>query len=393
MNGPVHLAWRYLLFHKYKTAVLVLSITLIFYLPVGLRVMVRQAERQLTARAEATPLLIGAKGSPLELVLNSLYARAETPETIPFSEVKRVAGSELAQAIPLYVRFRSQQDPIVGTTLDYFPFRGLRVARGRQMGRLGECVLGAGVARRRGLGPGDSVVSSPENVFDLAGVYPLKMRVAGVLAPSASPDDDAIFVDLKTAWIIEGLAHGHEDLSGEQAAGVVLSREGNKVTANAAVTEFNEITDENIASFHFHGDPDTFPITAIVAVPGNRRSATLLTGRYQASDEQRQIVRPVAVISELLSTVVTVENVVMAALVVVGLATLATAMLVFMLSLRLRRREIETMVKIGGSRGRIAAVLAAEVVVVVGTGVALAAGMAWATGALAPELVERMMVQ
>ena len=41
-----------------------------------------------------------------------------------------------------------------------------------------------------------------------------------------------------------------------------------------------------------------------------------------------------------------------------------TAALVMLLSIRLRRREIETMVKIGGTRGRIAAVLGAEVVLV-----------------------------
>jgi ABC-type antimicrobial peptide transport system permease subunit len=48
-----------------------------------------------------------------------------------------------------------------------------------------------------------------------------------------------------------------------------------------------------------------------------------------------------------------VQTFVIAAVVVVGISTLATAILVFMLSLRLRRREIETMRKIGGSRASI----------------------------------------
>ena len=60
-----------------------------------------------------------------------------------------------------------------------------------------------------GLGPGDSLVSSPENFFDLAGVYPLKMEIVGVLETSDSPDDLAVFTDLKTNWIIMGLGHGH----------------------------------------------------------------------------------------------------------------------------------------------------------------------------------------
>ena len=60
------------------------------------------------------------------------------------------------------------------------------------MAGLGECVLGATVAAELGLAPGDSVVLSSESVFDLAGVYPLKLRVVGVLERSFDADDSAI---------------------------------------------------------------------------------------------------------------------------------------------------------------------------------------------------------
>jgi putative ABC transport system permease protein len=68
----------------------------------------------------------------------------------------------------------------VGTTLDYFDFRGLKVVEGRNLAVLGDCVLGARVAENLRLKPGDSLLSSPETLFDLAGVYPLKMKVVGV---------------------------------------------------------------------------------------------------------------------------------------------------------------------------------------------------------------------
>jgi putative ABC transport system permease protein len=58
--------------------------------------------------------------------------------------------------------------------------------------------------------------------------------------------------------------------------------------------------------------------------------------------------------------------------VVVGCSTLATAVLVFLLSLQLRRREIQTLHKIGGSKRRVAAILASEVVVVAAAGIGLA---------------------
>jgi len=383
MRGALYLALRYLAHNRIKSAVLVGSIALIGFLPSGLRVLVGQSERQLTARADATPLLVGAKGSPLELVLNSLYFASDVPATMRYGEAERIGDSGLALAIPLYVRFRAQRDPIVATTLDYFPFRGLRVARGRQMTRLGDCVLGARVAAERGLGPGDHVLSSPENVFDLAGTYPLRMRVTGVLAPRDNADDDAVFVDIKTAWVIEGLAHGHAEPKG----GEVLKREEGNVVANASVVQYNEVTDENIASFHFHGDPADFPITAVLVVPRDARSGTLLMGRYQDPEERNQIVRPRGVLDELLATVLTVQRYVVAALAVVGLATAATAVLVFLLSFRLRRREIETMRKIGGGRGRIAAVLVAEVCGVVLASALVAGVLTWLTALWGAEAV------
>jgi len=379
MRQTLYLAARYLAFHRIKTAILITSITLILYLPVGLRVLVAQSSEQLTARAMATPLIVGAKGSPLELVLNSLYFGSEAPEKIRYAESIRIADSGLALAIPMYTRFHSQGHPIVGTGFEYFRFRGLQVESGRQIAMLGECVLGSRVAAALGVGPGDPVVSSPENVFDLAGVYPLKMSVVGILAYSDSPDDDAIFVDLKTAWIIEGLGHGHQDLSAPEAASTVLSREGGKVTANASVVQYTEITPDNIESFHFHGDLSGNPITAVIAVPPDQKSSAILRGRYQGEEETAQIAHPVTVMDELLDTILTIQSFVVAGAIVVGAATLASAALVFMLSLRLRRREIETLFKIGGSRLAVGTVMVSEIVAVLLAGVILAAGLTFLT--------------
>ncbi len=375
MIQTLYLAWRYLAFHRLKTAILVTSITLILYLPVGLRVLVEESSRELTARAEATPLVVGTKGSPLELVLNTLYFRADYPEPMRYEEAVRVAATGLGQTIPMYVRYQSRGQPIVGTTFEYFEFRRLELASGRQLSMLGECVLGARVSDELGVGSGDYVISSPESVFDIAGVYPLKMGVAGVLAFSDSPDDDAIFVDIKTTWIIEGIGHGHQDMSRPEAAPGVLAVEEDNVVANASVVQYNEITAENIESFHFHGDLSENPVTAIIVVPPDRKSSTLLQGRYQASEQTSQIVPPLTVMDELLDTVLTVQRFVVAGAVIVGSATLASAALVFMLSLRLRRREIETLFKIGGSRLSVTAVMASEIVVVLATGVILAGGL------------------
>lgn len=380
MTDVLYLAWRYLAYHKVKTTVLVLAVAIIVFLPVGLDIIVSQSAEELTARAEATPLLMGAKGSPLELVLNSLYFESDTPAPMPFGEADRVDQSRLAQAIPLYTRFRAASSPIVGTSLEYFEFRNLELSKGRLMAMMGECVLGAKAAAGAGGELDGSILSSPETVFDLAGVYPLKMKVVGILKPTGKPDDFAIFVDVKTTWVIEGLAHGHEDLSRPEVASQVLRKEGNRVIGNASVVEYDEITADNIASFHFHGDPGTFPITTVIVVPKDKKSSDLFRGRYLSDTEQVQVVEPAVVMDDLLGTVFTVHGYVMVAVLIVGIATLATMVLVFILSLQLRRREMETMEKIGGSRSRIRSLIIVEILGVLGGGAIVAGILAALTG-------------
>lgn len=392
MSDVLYLAWRYLAYHRLKTVVLVMSIAAIVYLPLGLNILLDQSAQQLRGRAESTPLLIGAKGSPLELALRSLYFESSVPAAIPFAQVERVADTDLAMAIPIYARYQSRHGPIVGTSLSYFDFRGLSIDDGRLMAMLGECVIGSELARQQNLVVGDYVVSATESVFDIAGVYPLKMKIVGVLSPNDSPDDQAVFVDVKTTWIIEGIGHGHQDLSRPEASGNVLRKEGDKIVANASVVEYNELTADNVAGFHFHGDKANFPVTSIIAVPKSPKANALLQGRYLSDDEEVQIIRPIDVMEDLLGTVFAVGRYLTAAILIVGLTTLATMTLVFMLSLQLRRRELETIAKIGGSRLRIVSIVGAEVLGVLGFGTLLAVMMAIATSWFAAAAT-RLLVQ
>ena len=165
MSGALFLGWRYLAHHRFKSSILIASITLMLFLPIATRLLVEDSAAALTARADQTPLILGARGSELELVLNTLYFHAESPSEIRNDAFSDAQSSGLADFIPIHSRFHAQGAPIVGTSLDYFDFRGLKIAEGRQMGMLGECVIGAGVAARHDLEPGDSIISSPETVF------------------------------------------------------------------------------------------------------------------------------------------------------------------------------------------------------------------------------------
>jgi putative ABC transport system permease protein len=168
-------------------------------------------------------------------------------------------------------------------------------------------------------------------------------------------------------------------------------REGDKVVANASVLSYTKITEKNIDSFHFHGNTETFPVDAILAIPKDRKSGIMLRGRYEENDEGVQILVPLEVINELLQTVASVRNYILAGSVVVGFATLTTALLVFILSIRLRQREINTIRKIGGTARRIQAILVTEIFIVISVSVLLAFLLTIIVNHLGIEIVGRWL--
>ena len=238
------------------------------------------------------------------------------------------------------------------------------------------------------------------DVFDLAGAYPLRMRVRGVLTPNGTADDDAVFCDVKTAWLIEGIGHGHQDLSevaeraGEgdpEAEALLLPGDDRRVVANAAVPPYLEVTDDNIDSFHFHGDPATFPVSAVLVVPGGERERTLLLGRF-VGNEQAQALIPLEIVGQLMEMVFRVQRLFdMAAWIVAGVTALLLT-LVILLTLDLRRNEMDTMHKLGGSRFLTARLQLAELAILIGLSGLIAGTLAWLTSLASSELVQRLVL-
>ncbi|MGI9517512.1 MAG: ABC transporter permease [Pirellulaceae bacterium] len=362
MIRALRLAWRYVLHHRFKSLLMVLCIALTVALPIALAILLASFNQQIVARAQGTPLVVGAKGSPLDLTMHAIYFRTRPPGTI-VQGVGEPVG-DLGMSIPIHVRYTAQSVPVVGTTLEYFDFRRIGMATGTGLVRLGDCVLGARAAERLGLEEGDSLLTDRENVWDIAGSTPLKMRVGGVLAPTRSPDDDVVFVDLKTAWIIEGLGHGHEDLEEEQDEDLVSGRENGVVTARATVTNFIEVTDENAASFHFHGNFEEFPVTALIVVPNDEKGEALMLGRYQREDAPAQMSKPIDEVQNLMQLVFRVQKFFNANAILIGFSTALLLVLVVLLSIRLRAGEMETMFKIGCARGTMASLIAAELFII-----------------------------
>lgn len=349
--NTLYLAYAYLRYYWARSLVLVVTVALILFVPVATRLLLVASERALNARAEATPLVLGSRGSALDLALAALYFSDERPDPLSQADVETLWDSGLAVPIPLSLDFRTNGARIVGTSLDYFDFRGLTIAQGRPLALLGEAVLGADVAARLDLGPGDTVVSSPENLFDLDGVYPLELSIVGVLDPTNSPDDEAVFVDMKTAWVIAGIGHGHQD--------VVADTDGGDVVAPAAIVQYQRITPENIDSFHFHGAPDDYPVSAVIVVPNDTRAGTILQGRYLDPDGAQMIV-PGEVISGLIDRIFRIRTLLDAVTAIIAVAALAAIGLALFLGYRLRAREVEVAVKLGAPRAAVTRLIAAE---------------------------------
>ncbi len=372
MGNILYLAWRYLKYYKGRSCILVFCLTFAMALPITVHRLVGALQTDMLQRADETPLVVGPKGSRFDLALHALYFEAEAPGIMTQSERFAIEDSGYAFSIPLFVMYQARGFPIVGTTLDYFTFRDIGVERGRMMTLIGDCVVGWEVAQRLGLSPGDRLLSDPENVFDLGGVYPLNMRVTGVLERNRTADDMAVFVDVKTSWIIEGIGHGHEEFYDDTDPALILEEDDDLVVASPQLETYTEITPDNIHTFHFHGDPRDFPLTAVIAVPEDDRSATLLLGRYVDGAGAYQALRPSRVIGELMGMIVQLRRFFDVQHIVMLGVTSCFVFLVMLLSTRLRSREVETMYHLGCSRGTIIRLLAAELCLVLVASVSLA---------------------
>ena len=99
MNGPFQLAWRYVWQHKIKSLILIASIVLTVLLPVTIRILLWQFNQKVVSRADATPVVIGATGSDLDLAMNATYFRDNQDlKPIRYEELLYVEETGLAAA-------------------------------------------------------------------------------------------------------------------------------------------------------------------------------------------------------------------------------------------------------------------------------------------------------
>lgn len=146
-------------------------------------------------------LVVGAKGSPLQLILAGVFHIDVPPGNIPLAEVRRLEQQpQVAKLIPLSLGDSYRGFRIVGTTPAYLEHYRLRVAAGQEWRRPMQAVAGAQAAQRAGLQPGDRFVGSHGLAAGGHDHGETPYEVAGVLAPCGCVVDRLIVTSSESVW-------------------------------------------------------------------------------------------------------------------------------------------------------------------------------------------------
>lgn len=390
MRGVWLLSMRHALHNRAQTVILTLCLSVTMLLPLATRTLVGHYRADLESRAQSTPLVFGARGNRFDLTLVALYFRRSSLKPITMEAYRSIASQGRGIAVPIHTRYTARDIPIVATTPEYFELRGLRALEGTLPLQIGEVAIGSRVARQLELGVGDALFSDQKDLYDISKPPALKMRICGVLAPSApgavSPDDSAVFVDINTAWILEGLSHGHDEASTIDPS-LLLSGTEDHVAISPALIEYNEVTEGNVASFHVHGDASLLPLSAVLLFPVDDKDGTILKTGVNNRDPLHQIVEPASVIEDLMSFVFRIKALFDALALVLGGSMALMMVLVVLLSLRVRKREMETLNRIGCARFTVVKLYAAELGLIIASSGAIALLGTAVASQLLPNLV------
>lgn len=173
----------------------------------------RQVGERLRDNARGVDLVVGAKGSPLQLILSSIYLIDFPTGNISEEDARLLATHPMVKkAVPLalgdnYAGFR-----IVGTDTGYVSLRGLELAEGRFWMKPFEVVIGSDVAQAQGLKAGDRIygshgLSSDEDVHE---DHPY--IITGVLKKNGNVADNLVLTSLESVWEMHG-ADGQREVT------------------------------------------------------------------------------------------------------------------------------------------------------------------------------------
>ncbi len=203
-----------------------------------------QLSRQLERDARHVDLVVGAKGSPLQLVLSAVYQVDVPTGNVPLAALAQLRSNRLvAQAIPLSMGDSFRGFRIVGTESAYFELHEARLAAGKLWERPMEAVLGAEVARASGLAVGGTLFGTHGLAQGGAVHEDAKYEVVGVLAPTGSVIDRLVLTDIASVWRVhEGETADDEErktLEAEREITAVIVRYASPMAAAILPRQIN----------------------------------------------------------------------------------------------------------------------------------------------------------
>lgn len=224
MRGLALLVRKSLRQHALSSAVTAVSVALATGLLMAVFALNTQTYLAFTGGPAGFDAVLGARGSQLQLVLNTMFHLETSPGNIPwalYAQVRDDPGVELA--IPYAVGDNFQGFRVVGTTPELFTRfryrdgRALRMQPSDPPGRpfealRREAVVGSYVAQRTGLRVGAVFQASHGVVHDGGPEHDERFTVVGVLEPTNSPTDRVVWIPIEGIFRMGGhVLRGDDD--------------------------------------------------------------------------------------------------------------------------------------------------------------------------------------
>lgn len=212
------LAWRYL-WSQPLTAGLNLLLLSLGLAAIGFVLLVsEQIEAGVRRDLAGIDLVVGAKGSPMQIMLAGVFHLDVPTGNIPLSSIEALRAQRLvARVVPLSLGDSLQGFRIVGTTADYLALYDAQLATGRPWAQPMEAVLGAAAARATGLNPGDRFAGSHGLGAQGTAHAHHDYTVVGVLAATGGVLDRLVLTDLASVWEV------HDEIKADEVTLALVS--------------------------------------------------------------------------------------------------------------------------------------------------------------------------
>lgn len=174
----------------------------------------KQVEGQFTKNISGIDMVVGAKGSPLQLILSSVYQIDAPTGNISLKEYQKLIKNPLVKkGIPLAYGDNYEGYRMVGSDTSYMGLYNAQLSEGKIWSKSGEALLGSRVHELTTLKIGSSFVGSHglDNKMEDKHDH-FEYKVVGILKPTGTVLDKLILTNIESVWDVHdhGDDHGHE---------------------------------------------------------------------------------------------------------------------------------------------------------------------------------------